>query len=135
MSYESPIEMFTEQVSDYWSKKTDDLVMKAVMNVGVYVDKDELVKALAYDRDQYEKGFHDGIMANKWTLTTERLPELGQEVIASCCDRAEETYVEKCVYADIFNGAKFWCDAGWIKTETVIAWMPLPEPYEEEENG
>lgn len=36
-------------------------ILKAVQNVGVFVDKDELLKALAYDRGQYEKGFADGV--------------------------------------------------------------------------
>jgi hypothetical protein len=29
----------------------------------VTVDKDELLRALKYDRDQYNRGFNDGIMA------------------------------------------------------------------------
>lgn len=32
--------------------------IKSVVNV----DRDELIKALEYDRHQYEKGFHDGVM-------------------------------------------------------------------------
>lgn len=34
-------------------------IYKAVMNVGVNVDKEELVKALQYDREQYQKGYKD----------------------------------------------------------------------------
>ena len=43
-----------------FSKEQDELIVRACMNVGVNVDKDELVKALAYDRHQYEKGYVDG---------------------------------------------------------------------------
>ncbi len=34
-------------------------ILKAVQNVGVNVDKDELLKALQYDRNQYQKGYAD----------------------------------------------------------------------------
>ena len=34
-------------------------IYKAVMNVGVNVDKEELLKALQYDRGQYQKGYKD----------------------------------------------------------------------------
>ena len=33
--------------------------------VGIKVDRDELIKALAYDRKQYEKGYVDGYRAAK----------------------------------------------------------------------
>lgn len=34
--------------------------VNAVQRVGVNVDKDELIKALQYDRGQYDKGYADG---------------------------------------------------------------------------
>ena len=34
-------------------------ILKAVQKIGVYVDKDELLKALQYDRNQYQKGYDD----------------------------------------------------------------------------
>ena len=53
LGYRSPIEMI---VSDM-VMKAEDQAMHAVWNVGVNVDKEELVKALAYDRDQYAAGY------------------------------------------------------------------------------
>lgn len=35
-------------------------IYKAIQNVGIDVDKEELLKALMYDRNQYEKGYKDG---------------------------------------------------------------------------
>ena len=35
--------------------------MKAVIEIGISVDKGELIKALEYDRDQYNKGYRAGI--------------------------------------------------------------------------
>lgn len=53
--YQSPIEMIQGEMRMYM----DGEILKAVQDVGVNVDKDELLKALAYDRDQYNKGYHD----------------------------------------------------------------------------
>ena len=54
--YKSPIEIIYEQVR----YEMDNEIMRAIQGVGINVDKDELIKALAYDRDQYQKGFQDG---------------------------------------------------------------------------
>lgn len=54
--YESPIEIISKQVRTI----QEENVYKAVLEVGVNVDKDELIKALKYDRDQYNRGYNDG---------------------------------------------------------------------------
>lgn len=58
--YESPIELITTTIMSEIVKNQEEQVMNAVQGVGVNVDKDELLKALAYDRQQYEKGYRDG---------------------------------------------------------------------------
>lgn len=129
MSYESPIEMFTEQVSYDWSEKTDDLVMKAVMNVGVEVDKNELVKALAYDRDQYDKGFDDGFneaTRGKWILTSERLPKDKTSFIATITTK----FLTRVTMATRI-GDEYFEGGERLYFGAIKAWMSLPEPYEE----
>ena len=58
--YKSPIEIINWKIQTQF----DDAIFRAVQNVGINVDKDELIKALEYDRGQFEKGwkegFHDG---------------------------------------------------------------------------
>lgn len=58
--YKSPIEIINGKIQTQF----DDAIFRAVQNVGINVDKDELIKALEYDRGQFEKGwkegFHDG---------------------------------------------------------------------------
>lgn len=54
--YESPIEIIQNDINS----KLEDGILKAVQNIGIYVDKEELLKALSYDRDQYVKGYTDG---------------------------------------------------------------------------
>ena len=53
--YESPIKMIVEDVNI----KIENDIVKAVQNYDINVDQEELRKALAYDRDQYNKGFND----------------------------------------------------------------------------
>lgn len=61
--YESPIEIITSQIAPSVSERMDNDIYRAVLNVGILVNKDELVKALEYDRNQYDKGFEDGAKA------------------------------------------------------------------------
>lgn len=55
MNYKSPIEVIQTQMQS----QIEGEIYRAVMNVGVNVDKYELVKALEYDRNQYQKGYKD----------------------------------------------------------------------------
>ena len=56
--YESPIKIIYGQMQT----QMEGDILKAVMGVDVQVDKEELIRALQYDRDQYERGFTDGYM-------------------------------------------------------------------------
>lgn len=58
--YKSPIEVKLDDIISNVVGKTDEYMMRCVQQVGVDVDKDELVKALEHDRRQYEKGYEDG---------------------------------------------------------------------------
>lgn len=44
--------------------KIEGDVLKAIHSYGIKVDKDELAKALQYDRDQYRQGFVDGCQSS-----------------------------------------------------------------------
>lgn len=55
MSYQSPIDLIMSDMQ----VKMEGEILKAVQNVGVNVDKEELLKALKYDRNQYQKGYAD----------------------------------------------------------------------------
>lgn len=63
MMYQSPIELFnTDPMVETLKNETDALIVRAVAHADVKVDRDELIKALQYDREQYEKGFSDGVL-------------------------------------------------------------------------
>lgn len=56
MAYKSPIEMIYDDIK----MRYENDVVKAVQAYDIKVDKAELLKALKYDRAQYDKGFSDG---------------------------------------------------------------------------
>ena len=64
VKYEAPIEInIEEDFPDSGSmavSEIENMICSAVLKVGITVDKEELIKALRYDRGQYEKGYADG---------------------------------------------------------------------------
>ena len=56
--YDSPVKVY-QLIDDQYSI-VENKVFEVVKAMDVNVDKEELFKALAYDRDQYEKGYKAG---------------------------------------------------------------------------
>lgn len=54
--YESPINIIFGNMRT----ELEGTVFEAIQEVHVDVDRDELIKALQYDRRQYERGYSDG---------------------------------------------------------------------------
>lgn len=84
--YQSPISLIQKDVES----KIDDAIMMAVQKVGVTVDKNELLRALMYDREQYEKGYRDGlndaVRHGRWISVPHK-----RDRICSICD-CDEPY-------------------------------------------
>lgn len=58
--YESPIEVMFRDIENRIREQEENAITAEVSRqMGVNVDKYELLKALAYDRDQYHKGYED----------------------------------------------------------------------------
>ena len=59
--YKSPINVV------YGKMRTtiENDIIKAVQDVGIDVDKEELIRALEYDRNQYDAGYADGYADGK----------------------------------------------------------------------
>lgn len=54
--YESPLQIIPEKIF----ADLDTKILKTInFEYGVKIDKQELIKALGYDRNQYEKGYQD----------------------------------------------------------------------------
>lgn len=59
MMYESPIEIIQRDIANGIQIKMENDICNAICSYGINVNREELIKALAYDRQQYEKGFQD----------------------------------------------------------------------------
>ena len=100
--YKSPIEVITEQIN----MQIENEVYKAVGNVGINIDREELLSALDYDRGQYTKGYKDRdseIVRCKdckhWDKTTR---EEGNDCISGPWEDAEcEVFRDWDVYGDL----------------------------------
>jgi len=63
--YTSPISLLISDTALKLQQKVDETIFQAAKSVAPMVDKEELIRALAYDRDQYEKGYHDGVIDSR----------------------------------------------------------------------
>lgn len=70
--YDSPIKVMFGQMES----QIDNNIIKAIQQIGIEIDKVELVRALQYDRNQYDRGFADGYMAARSEFE-ERLNDQG----------------------------------------------------------
>lgn len=66
--YKSPIELIMSKTKT----SLEDMIYAHIQEIGIIADKDELIKALQYDRNQYEKGWEDGC--------NEKLREFAEEI-------------------------------------------------------
>ena len=64
MNYESPIHIAYQKLTEDFGRIMENDIMEVVHRYGIEieVDKDELIKALKYDRGQYMKGYQDGLI-------------------------------------------------------------------------
>ena len=121
----------------------DEATMNVVVNVGVTVDKVELLKALKYDRGQFAAGFKAGKRAAqpKWISVEERLPGDPDDVVGEVV----EILIEKggnilCVEVGFYDHQeKHWVVYDGLYTPDVLdgcygvvrKWKPLPEAPKE----
>ena len=112
----------------------EDDVVKAVQSYGIVVDKKELLRALGYDRGQYDKGYEDGLNADKWIPCSERLPSFSpykyRKVLVTLEDDNGQRLVTTAKYNEKFKEWYEFTSSRFFEYK-VIAWMIKPEPYKE----
>ena len=128
--WKSPIEIQQDIVRQV-DMVIEDGVMKAIQRFDINVDKEELIKALKYDRDQYEKGYQDGLNANKWIPCSERLPDIKDGKYTSDCVLVTLKWWDGEISETVgwYSRTGTWSEGGTMSK--VIAWMPY-EPYKGE---
>ena len=102
--YNSPVKLsFVEQLRDSFEEQLTNRVYKIVTEYGIDVDKEEMVKALKYDRDQYKRGYErgkkDATHYSFWVVN-----EVEGTVECSRCHEDCTYYVEQGE-----NPADYWC--------------------------
>lgn len=58
--YESPVTIICDRVAKDANERAEDYIVEEILRFGVIVDKDEMIRAMNYDRRQYQKGYQDG---------------------------------------------------------------------------
>ena len=61
MSYESPVKLFLGEIKHQIDEKMEEVCYTAVIECFPNVDRTELIRALEYDRQQYEQGYRDAV--------------------------------------------------------------------------
>jgi len=59
--YECPIKPVVTEMYTQITRKFEEGIYRVVQEYGFDINKEELVKALQYDRDQYDKGYKDAV--------------------------------------------------------------------------
>lgn len=98
-----------------------------------YVEHHEQIKNMMEIVDGWIKRIKEEPTAHQWIPCRERLPKYGKTVLITN-DKGNVSY-------GMFRGVEYWEEDGdsvWVRKkntlENVIAWMPLPEPYTEDED-
>ena len=70
--YESPISQIFQNIQDSIIRETENGYLATIQaTTGLDINKEELIKALNYDRDQYNKGYNDALNTIKEKLENE----------------------------------------------------------------
>ena len=118
----------------------ENMIFKAIQECSVSVDKDELLKALKYDRDQYRKGYRDGCHNDYkaygeiflWTSVDEALPEEDEVVLVTVDGKPRENInLIGAYFLAEHSKEDGWILEGheeWEKGFKVTYWCALPAP-------
>lgn len=160
VKYEAPIEInIEEDFPDPGAmavSEIENMISSAVLKVGITVDKEELIKALRYDRGQYEKGYADGkcdaaaaiealeAKVPHWVSVKDELPPMLYQAEGDdfCIDYSLLVLAYREASHDFWlarqmddgHGATWGTDC-FDELYGVTHWMPLPEPPQEDEHG
>lgn len=102
--WESPIYVYTEDdITRKITKEVEGYIITETKKVVPYINKEELLKALEYDRNQYEKGYADGrksaIKHGHWEVHDMSIKDVPTEACSECGEWSygyNEPYCQKC---------------------------------------
>lgn len=121
--YKSPVEIMLGEMQT----QIEGEIFRAVQNYDIKVDKEELIRALHYDREQYNKGFRDAMEKYRWIPVTERMPKNFVSVLGYMTDAGAFPPVRECYTIPGANGDVFFFPA-LLGAHPVSHWCEMPEP-------
>ena len=87
-NYKSPIEIYFDHfVTEVTKDIEGQIIAKARQVCDINIDKDELIKALRYDREQYSRGYANGFEQG-YKAAKEELSTIIYEAINGATDKA-----------------------------------------------
>ena len=132
--YDSPINLIYQQVqqaNDECAKKVDEMTYKAVLNVGVDIDKGKLIEALKQDSKRYREAYWKGYQTAENNLySASQVAEILADLFGDPC-------------ACNYNGIDEWLPYHCVFRETLCPYPPGVSCWEqylkfrdkEKENG
>ena len=88
--WKTPVEITFQRISRDIQEKEDAYIIEEIRNIGVNVNKEELIKALNYDRQQYSQGYKNGYKDGYAKGIDDCLARL-KELISEVCDVRSES--------------------------------------------
>ena len=107
-----------------------EAIMSAVFSINFVYGRSERGMAAAKEAVRVLKDLPSADVP-RWIPVSERLPNGQTEVIVSCLDDSGDTPFDYTGCGWCTNDGEYWIVDNEINNY-VIAWMPLPEPYQEE---
>lgn len=87
--YVSPICLIEDMYSNMKAeiiKEQENYIVKQVQNLDIYINKKELLKALNYDREQYDEGYNEGFKTGineGYKIALEQIADYSREQLNS----------------------------------------------------
>lgn len=106
---------------------TNEEAIEYLESIPKYIDyNNESYDAVSWQILEAIQQAIEALKAQRWILCSERLPETDEIMLVTAKPKKGVPNVNRAYY---FDG--FWHGSGSMSN--VLAWMPLPEPYEEDE--
>lgn len=82
--YESPVNLIYHDIETQIIQQQEQTILNAISGCDIVVDKEELIKAINYDRNQYSKGYKDGVndVLDKIRIEIEHMIPCGKEALS-----------------------------------------------------
>lgn len=131
MNKERAIEILTEEKQSV--EKVIENVSRALCSP--ILTKDNKYKILINNNEEFAQALDlaiESLKNNEWRDVNVELPNDNEEVL-TCVDSGNHKYIIKMTYEEkvFYENVDGWSDDQ--NTDKVIAWKPLPEPYERSE--